>query len=201
MTTLIQSGDLFSIPGKGLSGWANEHLTKTPAGKHTKEFHFGIIGFPIYKGEYLIDFETRESINKGPAALRLFAQYENKPITFYRLPGITPAQGIELVQSISTIGDKPYGYVDFLEAFFDVMRLIGYFKFPPYTAQDFKFSRNDKYICTEMAAYGCNYIGKPIEPPGYKDIWVIPTVYQQAVDEGRLLKTYSGLLTWKGIKP
>jgi hypothetical protein len=190
----IWPGDIFSVPNHNISGWVNKHLTKTPAGKHTDRFHFGVVGDPIYRNSRFIDYETRESINKGPASLRFFAQYEGKDVTLYRLPGITTEQGLELVRSISTIGDKPYGYIDFVQALLDVAWLVARGKFPPYTAQQFQFSRNDKYICTELAAYGCNYIGKPIEPPDALDVWVIPTVYLQAVDEGRLDIYYQGNL-------
>jgi hypothetical protein len=189
----IWPGDFFSVKMPGFPGWLNRNLTKTPSGKHTDEFHFGVIADPIYDDNgAFVDFETRESISKGPSTLRFFSRYGGQIVTLYRLPGITKERGLELVRSISNIGDKGYGYIDFLEALLDVFCLCVTLQFPPYSARQLKMSRNDEYICTELCAYGADSIGMPVEPPDSKDIWVIPVVYLQAVDEGRLVKYYEG---------
>jgi hypothetical protein len=202
--TSIWTGDFFSTRGKGLTGWANQHLTRTPLGNHTDRFHFGVIADPVYDADgRLVDFETRESIAKGPSTLRFFERYLGQDIELYRLPGITIEEGRRLVRSISRIGMKGYGYRDFLEAGADVFCLLITLQFPPYTADQLKVSANPDYICTEIPAYGARNIGKPIEPPQHPDVWVIPIVYLQAIEEGRLKMYYKGNLRdlYKELQP
>lgn len=199
----IQTGDFFSTPGKGFTGWLNEKGTITPAGRalpkaewkshQTKRFHFGVIADTVYDTDgNLVDYETRESISKGPSTLRFFERYAGQDIELYRLPGITPEEGVRLVRSISLIGDKPYGFKDFIAAGFDAFTLCLMGQFPPYTPEQFYFSRNDAYICTEIPAFGADQIGKPVEPPGHPDLWDIPVLYLQAIEEGRLIRYYKG---------
>jgi len=190
----IWPGDFFSIENHSFMGWINHKFTCTPKGTHTWEYHFGVIADPIrdFDGN-IVDWETRESIGKGPTVLRL-SRYMGQVITLYRIPGITPGEAEALVRSISQIGDKGYGYSDFLQAFLDVFWLLVRFNFPPYTPSQFRFSANDEYICTEIPAFGARVIGKPIEPPDEPYLWDIPAVYIQAVEEGRLELYYKGLL-------
>ena len=189
----IWTGDIFSTPNQGLLGLVNEKFTITPNGNHTGREHFGIIGRPLFdKDGNFIDFETHESINKGVATLRFFARYSGQDIELYRIKGITMEEGIRLADSISEIGACRYGYRDYWEAFIDVISLMFIGKFPPYRADQFGYSKNDKYICTECAAYGARRIDKPIEPPDNLHIWVIPVVWLQALEEGRLMLYYKG---------
>lgn len=166
MDNQIWPGDFFSTAGTGVSGWANQKLTCTPKGSHTDRFHFGVVADPVLNAQgQFVDFETRESIYKGPSTLRFFRRYMDEDIELYRLPGITREEGVRLVRFISIIGDKGYGYVDFLKCGLDVLSLFSRGKFPPYTPEQFKVSQDSAYICTEIPAYGANEIGKPIEPP------------------------------------
>jgi hypothetical protein len=142
--------------------------------------------------DHFKDFETRESIWKGPSALRFFARYMGQDMELYRLVGMSKAEGRRLALSISNIGDRGYGYRDFLQAGADVARLMLSSKFPPYRADQFTFSANEVYICTEIPAYGADHIGKPIEPLGHRNMWDIPVVYLQAIEEGRLELYYKG---------
>jgi hypothetical protein len=191
--TIIWSGDFFSTAGKGITGWVNQHLTKTPIGNHTDRFHFGIIADPVMDAEgKFVDFETRESIAKGPSTLRFFERYLSQDVELYRLPGISIEEGIRLVRSISQIGMCGYGYKDLLQAGLDVFCLVMALQFPPYTPEQFKISANDDYICTELPAYGANKIGKSIEPPNFLRCWNIPAVYLQAIEENRLVRYYKG---------
>jgi hypothetical protein len=191
--TDIWAGDYYSIEGKGLSGWINEHGTKTPLGSHTKEFHFGIIGDAVYNSDgNFVDFETRESIAKGPSTLRFFKQYTGKQVSLYRIPNITREENIRAMRSISLIGDKGYGFKDFALCIIDVAMLCTTLQFPPYTPEQFNVSRNDEYICTELPAYAANSIGKNIEPPEKLNLWDIPVLYLQAIEEGRLTRYYKG---------
>jgi hypothetical protein len=195
MDVEILPGDFFSTAGGGIIGWLNEHWTKTPHGSHTKRFHFGVISDTVLdKNGKFEDMETRESIWKGPSALRFLNRYYGQDIELYRLPDITKEEGERLALSISKIGDKGYGYKDFLQAFWDMIKLLICLKFPPYTADQLTTSASDVYICTEIPAYGANAIGKPIEPKDYRDVWVIPVVYLQAIEEGRLIMYYKGNL-------
>lgn len=189
----IWMGDFFSIEGKGFSGWMNTNLTKTPRGSHTKEFHFGVIADPIYDAAgNFIDFETRESLSKGPACCRLFERYMRKQVTLYRLPRVIEEENMLAMRSISTIGAAPYGFKDFLVAAADVIMLMFSLQFPPYTPEQFKVSRNKAYLCTELPAFAANSIHKNIEPPDDLDVWDIPALYLQALEEGRLTKYYKG---------
>ena len=193
--SIIMPGDFFSTPGRGISGWLNRKMTCTPRGNHTDRFHFGVIDDPVFDADgYLLDFRTCESIWKGPSELRFFENYikPSGDIELYRIPGITLDEGIRLAHSISTIGDKRYGFKDILEAALDVGRLLFTGNLPPYKPEQFLFSRNKEYICTEIPAYGADYIGKPIEPPGKPDLWDIPVLYLQAIEEGRLTMYYKG---------
>jgi hypothetical protein len=187
----IWPGDIFSIEGKGISGWVNTNLTKTPRGSHTKEFHFGIIGDPIYdeNGKF-VDFETRESIAKGPSTLRFFDRYTGQSVSLYRLPGITKEESLRAMRSISQIGAAGYGFKDFLACGADVIMLMSTLQFPPYTPEKFCVSRNEVYICTELPAYEANSIHKNIEPPGKLELWDIPVLYLQAIEEDRLIRYY-----------
>ena len=189
--TNIQPGDVFSVAGRGLSGWLNEHGTVTKSGQHTKRFHFGLIADPVYNLDgQLIDFETRESISKGPSALRFFAGYTGKDIELYRLPGITPELGLSMVRSVSLIGQAGYGYKDFFKAALDVFCLIMALQFPPYEAKQFRISAGPEYICTELVAYAARQISKPVEAPDDLDEWDIPVVYLEAIEQGRLNRPY-----------
>jgi len=191
--SIIAAGDIFSTKGKGISGWLSEHGTKTLKGSHTNRFHFGIIADPIYSTSgKIIDYETRESISKGPSTLRFFEKYNGKDIELYRISGLTKDEGLQLVRSISEIGDKSYGYKDIAIAAWDVFCLFMTMQFPPYTALQFKESSSDTYICTEIPAYGARKIGRPLESDGWEKVWVIPVVYLQAIEEGRLIKYYKG---------
>jgi len=183
----IWPGDIFATKGKGITGWASRTLTKSPSGRHTDRYHFGIIGHPVFDKEgNFVDFETRESLGKGPSCARFFDEYMNSDIEIYRASNITRAEGLRAVLSTSLIGRKDYGYIDFLYLIADAVRLMCHWHFPPYTSQDLRYSANDKYLCTEEAAYAMRAIEKPIEPPGQLEIWDIPTVYLQAIEEGRL---------------
>lgn len=191
----IWAGDFFSTEGKGILGWLNSKMTVTKYGNHTKEYHFGVIGDPIYylDGSFE-DFETRESIGKGPSTLRFFSQYRGKKVTLYRLKGITKEDGLRLVRSISLIGKYGYGYRDFFEAALDVFtNLIG-LQFPPYRVDQFRSSMNKKYICTEVPAFGASQIKMSIEPKKCSDCWVIPVVYLEAIEDGKLEVYYEGNL-------
>jgi hypothetical protein len=191
---LIWPGDHWSTEGRGISGWANEHLTKTPKGSHTKEFHFGLIGDPVLNaaGEFC-DFETRESIKKGPSTLRFFERNWNKQVKLYRLPGITREENLRMLRSISNIGMKGYGFQDFSQAAQDVVCLCIGMQFPPYTASQFSTSANDDYICTEIPAYAANFVYQPVEPPDCPKCWDIPVLYLQAIEEGRDTSYYKGM--------
>ncbi len=201
--TMIRIGDFFATKGSGISGWANEHLTCTPRGSHTDRYHFGVIAHPVLddKGNF-VDFETRESISKGVSPLRFFERYAGQDIELYRIKGITKLEGLRLATSISKIGMTGYGYADFFQAFLDVGRLLITGNFPPYTPEHFIFSRNNKYICTEIPAYGANEIGKSIEPPNQPDLWDIPVIYLQAIEDGKLVRYYKGDLNdiWSTLK-
>jgi hypothetical protein len=198
----IWPGDFFSTKGKGITGWANQHLTKTQLGSHTDRFHFGILADPVYDTEgNLVDFETRESIAKGPSTLRFFERYQGKDIELYRLPNITREEGLRLARSISKIGTAGYGFKDFLQAGWDVCSLLILMQFPPYTPEQFRVSQNSAYICTELPAYGARAIGHPIEPPDYPDLWVIPAVYLQAREVDRLILYYKGILSKTLLAP
>jgi len=190
----IWPGDIFATKGKGIWGWASRNLTKSPSGRHTDRYHFGIIGHPVFEDGKFVDFETRESLDKGPSCARFFAEYAEDDIEFYRAPDITEKIGLSAVLYTSEIGRKDYGYIDFLYLIADAVRLMLHFKFPPYTSQDLRYSANDKYLCTEEAAYAMKRIKRPIEPPGQEEIWDIPTVYLQAIEDGRLvlLKHFRG---------
>lgn len=188
---MIWAGDFFSITSGGLSGWATRHLIKTPSGKRTDQVHFGIIADPVYDAEgHFVDFETRESQARGISTLRFFKQYLGEQVYLYRLPDITEKQGRQLVRSISKIGRAPYGWKDIAQAGFDAFCLLLSLQRPPYTAQQFQVSANLNYICTEVPAFGAAQIDRPVEPPDFPDIWVIPTVYLQAIEEGRLQPPY-----------
>jgi hypothetical protein len=201
----IWTGDFFSTSGKSITGWINEKCTITPIGQslpksqwkdhQTKRFHFGIIADEIYDKEgKFVDFETRESIKKGPTFLRFFDRYAGQDVELYRIPNITREEGIRLVRSISTVGEAGYGFKDFgalaLDAFMNIMGL----QFPPYTPSQLRLSSNGVYICTELPALGAFSIGKPIEPPEGQNYPDIPVIYLQAIEEGRLIKYYSGKL-------
>ncbi len=196
--TGILPGDFFGIKGSGVLKCLSSKMTKTPSGTHTDLVHFGVIADKIYN-EYghFVDFETRESISKGPSTLRFFERYIGQEVELFRIPEISMYDATRLIRSISSIGDKGYGYRDFLNVIVDLGRLLLSGKFPPYTADQFKVSANDKYICTEIPAYGARNIDKPIEPPTSPNVWDIPVVYTQAVEEGRLIRYYKGTLTWK----
>jgi hypothetical protein len=191
----IWSGDYFSTEGGGFTGWLNEHGTKTPLGSHTKEFHFGIIADPIYDavGNF-VDFETRESISKGPSYQRFYEKYIGKSISLYRLPGVTQEENIRGMREISKVGDKKYGFTDFLLCGMNVAELLLMLQFPPYTPEQFHVMRNNEYICTELPAMAANAIGKNIEPPGHLNLWDIPVLYLQAIEEGRLVRYFKGVL-------
>lgn len=190
---IIWTGDFFATKGKGITGWANQHLTKTPLGNHTDRFHFGVIADPVLDAEgKFVDFETRESIAKGPSTLRFFERYMGQDIELYRLPSITIEEGRRLARSVSKIGMCGYGYRDFLECGVDVTCLLFTLKFPPYTPEQFKVSQNSAYICTELPAFAARAIGRPIEPPGQPDVWCIPAVYLSAIEDGRLTCYYKG---------
>ena len=89
MDNQIWPGDFFSTAGTGVSGWANQKLTCTPKGSHTDRFHFGVVADPVLNAQgQFVDFETRESIYKGPSTLRFFRRYMDEDIELYRLPGI-----------------------------------------------------------------------------------------------------------------
>ncbi len=193
MPDLLRPLDIFATKGGGITGWASYHLTITPSGLHTDRFHFGIIGHPVFD-EYgrFVDFETRESIDKGPSNSRFFQYYMGSDIEIYRVPGITMEEAYRGVLSTSSIGRAHYGYQDFVILVWDAVDNMFHLKFPPYTSQQLKYSANDVYICTEEAAYAVSSIGKPIEPPGQERIWDIPTVYLQALEEGRIAKWYKG---------
>lgn len=195
MDVKIMPGDLYGIKGNGFTGWIAQNLTITPSGHHTDRFHFGVIGDPVHdiNGKF-IDFETRESLYKGPSCDRFFKQYLDKDVELYRAPELTPEEGIRAVRSTSEIGGAFYGYRDFIILLWDAINNMFHGKFPPYTSQQLKYSANDVYICTEEAAYAMRAIGKPIEPPGQENIWDIPTVYLQAIEEGRLIRYYKGSL-------
>lgn len=191
--SIIWTGDFFSTRGRGPTGWANQRLTKTPSGHHTDRFHFGVIADPVLDEDgAFVDVETRESIAKGPSTLRFFERYLGQDVELYRLPGITIEEGIRLVRSISKIGVCGYGFKDFLQASLDVFCLLMALQFPPYTPEQFRVSQNSAYICTEIPAYGAREIARPIEPPDFPDLWVIPALYLQAIEEGRLLMYYKG---------
>lgn len=191
----VLPGDFFSTAGSGVLGWLNEKMTKTPKGSHTKRLHFGIISETVLnKDGRFEEIETRESIWKGPSILRFFKRYLDQDVELYRLPDITREEGTRMALSISKIGDKGYGYIDYLQALWDIIKLVFRLKFPPYTADQLETSASNEYICTELAAYGANAIGKPIEPKDHLDVWVIPVVYLQAVEEGRLKMYYKGNL-------
>jgi len=192
----IEIGSTFSTRGKGISGWSSRELTCTPKGSHTDRFHFGVIADQILDGRgRFVDFETRESIWKGPSTLRFFERYMGEDIELYKLPDITEEEGVRSVRSISAIGDKGYGYEDLMKAGVDVLSLLAHGKFPPYTPEQLKVSQDSVYICTEIPAYAARAIGKPIEPPEYPDLWDIPAVYLQAIEEGRLIRYYKGDLS------
>lgn len=187
-------GHIFSTPGKGISGWIAQNLTVTPSGQHTDRFHFGVIGDPIQGPDGKIyEYETRESLYKGPSCDRFFEQYmDEEDIEMYRVPGLTLELGIRAVRSTSKIGHAFYGYKDFIVLFWDAANNMFHGKFPPYTSQQLKYSADSEYICTEEAAYAMRAIDKPIEPPGQEEIWDIPTVYRQAEEEARLFRYYKG---------
>jgi hypothetical protein len=188
----IWPGDFFSTRRDDIIGRFASFMTKTPQGRRTRRFHFGVIADPVYNAYVHTDFETRESISKGPSTLRFIERYRGQDIELYRLPGITHDEGIRLVRSISRIGDKGYGYADIFEAIGDVACLLLQGKLPPYTPAQFKFSKNDVYICTELPAYGARAIGKAVEPADDPDVWAIPAMYLQAIEEGRLVRYYRG---------
>jgi hypothetical protein len=189
----IWPGDFFSTRRDDVVGRFASFMTKTPQGSRTRRFHFGVIADPVYnQNGDLLDFETRESISKGPSTLRFLERNVGKDIELYRLPGITPNEGKRAVRAISRIGDKGYGYADIVEAVEDVVWLLARFKFPPYTPAQFKFSKNQVYICTELPAYAARAIGRPVEPPDDPDVWAIPALYLQAIEEGRLIRYYHG---------
>jgi len=191
----IWPGDFFATKGKGITGWLNRVMTITPLGSHTDRFHFGVIADPVLdEFGQLIDFETRESISKGPSTLRFFERYRGHDIEIYRLPEITRDEGVRLIRSISKIGEKGYGFRDFLDAAVDVFQLLLTLQLPPYTPSQFMASTNSVYICTEIPAYGAWAIGKPIEPSNTPDLWDIPVLYLQAIEEGRLIRYYKGNL-------
>lgn len=193
---ILWTGDIFSTANSGTLGWLNYHMTKTPSGARPTREHFGVIGKAIYdQNRKFIDFETRESIGKGVASLRFFKQYMGKDIEIYRITDITIEEGIRSYDSISYIGDAKYGYIDYAEAIWDFLSLMVGSLFtvrPPFIANQLKVSQNDKYICTECAAYGPRQIGKPIESKGWENVWVIPVIYLQALEEGRLQLIYKG---------
>jgi hypothetical protein len=192
---LIWPCDIFATKGEGIVGWASYHLTKTPSGLHTDRFHFGVIGHPVFdKCGRFVDFETRESIDKGPSCARFFEIYLGSDIEIYRSPGITKEEAYRGVLSTSAIGRAKYGYKDFVILVWDAVDNMFHRKFPPYTSQQLKYSANDVYICTEEAAYAYRNMDRPIEPPSQERIWDIPTVYRQALEEGRLAKWYKGNL-------
>ncbi len=189
----IWPSDIFAIKGAGLLGWTAKNLTITPSGHHSDRVHFGVIGHPVFDdGGYFVDYETRESLGKGPTNSRFFLYYLGKDVEIYRTPGITKEQAMEAVLSTSLIGRASYGYIDFMLMMADAGRLMLHGEFPPYIAQQLKYSANDAYICTEEAAYTRRAINKPVEPPGQENIWDIPTVYLQALEEGRLEMVYKG---------
>jgi len=190
----VWSGDGFSIENHNLMGKVNHYGTMTPSGSKTWEYHFGMIADPVFgeQGDF-VDFETRESISKGPATLRFFKQYRDQVVTMYRIPDMTEKQSLEMLRYVSEIGERPYGYKDFLEAGLDVSRLLLTLNLPPYTADQLRVSQNDDYLCTELYAYAARRAGRPVEAPGRKRVWDIPVVYLQAEEEGRLKRYYKGL--------
>lgn len=191
----LSPADIFSTKGKGPLGWLAEKLFVTPKGTHTNRYHFGFIGDPVIDGDgNFVDFETRESLGKGPACFRFFKQYIGRDIELYRIKDITTQEALRMIRATSAIGNRPYGYKDFFLLFADLFRLLFHGKFPPYTAQQLKYSANEDYICTELVAYAARQIGKPIEPLGQDAIWDLPVVYEEAVEEGRLIRYYKGEL-------
>jgi len=193
---LLHPADIFATKGEGIVGYASKNFTKTPYGGHTDRIHFGLIGLPKFDilGGFT-DFTTGESICKGPALSTFFEHYMGSDIEIYRMPGISIKDGVAIFLEVSSIGRKDYGYYDYVLLTADAVRLMFHFKFPPYTAQQLKYSANDEYLCTEEVAYAYRKRKHQIEPRGYEKIWVIPTVYLQAVEEGRLEKWYHGDLT------
>ncbi len=174
-------------------GWTSKNLTITPSGQHSDRVHFGVIGHPVFDENWkFVDFETRESLGKGPSCARFFEYYLGSDVELYRLPGITKEEAIRGVLSSSAIGRKAYGYIDLAILGYDAVANMLHGEFPPYTSQQLKYSANDDYICTEEAAYIARVIKRAIEPPGQERIWDIPTVYLQAVEEGRLIRYYKG---------
>jgi hypothetical protein len=197
----ILPGDFFSTKGKGITGWINEKGTITSIGKslpknewkfeQTDRFHFGIIADEILdENGKCIDYETRESISKGPSVLRFFDRYEGQDIELYRIPEITQEERIRLIRSISTVGAAGYGFKDFIELAIDTFMNIMSLEFPPYTPAQLKSSRNNTYICTELPALGAFSIHKPIEPSDGLDYPDIPIIYLQAIEEKRLIWYY-----------
>ncbi len=190
---MIEIGDIFATKGKGFMGWLNTNLTVTPSGHHTDRFHFGVIADRIFDEHgHFVDFETRESLWKGPSCARFFERYLGEDIELYRLPNLNEGEALRSVRAASEIGGAFYGYKDFVCLLWDVITNISKGNFPPYTSQELKYSANSDYICTELAAYGARRIGHPIEPPNALEIWDTPSVYLQALEEGRLIRYYKG---------
>lgn len=209
---LLQPGDIFMTNGSGLSGWASEHLTIP----HTKHFHHGLIGDAVwdYAWDKIIDYETRESISKGPSCNRL-SNYNGVYLEIYRVKNAAAFQKEDAVRATSLIGQYPYDYQLFLALFFDVIRLVLSGHRPPYRADQFKFTQGHRFICTAEVAWawaGKRWQLRSLIPPLFKR-WPniaaapithghplipvkdapIPCAFQEAIDKDKLEPVFKGI--------
>jgi hypothetical protein len=170
----IWSGDPFSTKGKGVSGWASRELTIP----HTSEFHFGIIGPAIFdRDSNFVDFETRESIDKGPSVGRFFRDYGNSIVKLYRVTDATLEDGKFAIMSTSEIGRSHYDYMLLAVLGWDVVSLLFTMQFPPYRAEQLSYSSNHDYICTEEVDYAWVGGGHRLVP---RNVVTIPSSLKQA---------------------
>jgi len=170
----LRTGDIFATKATGWMGWLCSRLFSPKSDR----LHFGILGDGVASEN---DWVILESIGKGIAVGRL-SMYAGQHLKFYRPTNlVAQIKGGEAALVLSKYGRARYDYMLIVKLVVDVVRLVFTGHLPPWRPEDFKYSRNSNFICTEAAACAWRDVGYPIIPEG---VLPMPASFQGALNNG-----------------